>query len=205
MAGRGDRGNGGHARRWRGSPRYSRTVTAVLAAAPAATVAERLARAPARVAIGGPAAGAAHGTHPRSGPIVVLTGAGISAESGLPTFRGAGGLWEGHRVEEVATPERVRPRSRCWCIASTTSAAPGCGTRRRAQPRPSGPGRARAPLAGGFPAGHPECRRSARARGQPAAGPSPRRADARAVPRLRRLGGLGCRPGRRIRSARAAP
>ncbi|HEX6142944.1 MAG TPA: Sir2 family NAD+-dependent deacetylase [Geminicoccaceae bacterium] len=37
--------------------------------------------------------------------IVVLTGAGISAESGLPTFRGAGGLWEGHRVEEVATPE----------------------------------------------------------------------------------------------------
>jgi NAD-dependent deacetylase len=39
------------------------------------------------------------------GPIVVLTGAGISAESGLPTFRGAGGLWEGRRVEEVATPE----------------------------------------------------------------------------------------------------
>jgi NAD-dependent deacetylase len=39
------------------------------------------------------------------GSIVVLTGAGISAESGLATFRGAGGLWEGHRVEEVATPE----------------------------------------------------------------------------------------------------
>ena len=39
-----------------------------------------------------------------AGPIVVLTGAGVSAESGLPTFRGAGGLWEGHRVEEVATP-----------------------------------------------------------------------------------------------------
>ncbi|MEE4661836.1 MAG: NAD-dependent deacylase [Halieaceae bacterium] len=37
--------------------------------------------------------------------IVVLTGAGISAESGLGTFRGAGGLWEQHRVEEVATPE----------------------------------------------------------------------------------------------------
>ena len=36
--------------------------------------------------------------------IVVLTGAGISAESGIPTFRGADGLWEGHRVEEVATP-----------------------------------------------------------------------------------------------------
>lgn len=37
--------------------------------------------------------------------IAVLTGAGISAESGLKTFRDAGGLWEGHRVEEVATPE----------------------------------------------------------------------------------------------------
>jgi NAD-dependent SIR2 family protein deacetylase len=36
--------------------------------------------------------------------IVALTGAGVSAASGLPTFRGAGGLWEGHRVEEVATP-----------------------------------------------------------------------------------------------------
>ena len=40
---------------------------------------------------------------PRS--IVVLTGAGISAESGVPTFRGPDGLWEGHRVEDVATPE----------------------------------------------------------------------------------------------------
>lgn len=40
--------------------------------------------------------------------IVVLTGAGISAESGLTTFRDAGGLWEGHRVEEVATPEGFR-------------------------------------------------------------------------------------------------
>jgi len=37
--------------------------------------------------------------------IVVLTGAGISAESGLVTFRGPDGLWEGHRVEDVATPE----------------------------------------------------------------------------------------------------
>jgi NAD-dependent deacetylase len=37
--------------------------------------------------------------------IFVLTGAGISAESGLATFRGAGGLWHGHRVEEVACPE----------------------------------------------------------------------------------------------------
>ncbi len=37
--------------------------------------------------------------------LFVLTGAGISAESGLATFRGSGGLWNGHRVEEVATPE----------------------------------------------------------------------------------------------------
>ena len=37
--------------------------------------------------------------------IVVLTGAGISAESGIRTFRDAGGLWEGYRVEDVATPE----------------------------------------------------------------------------------------------------
>jgi NAD-dependent deacetylase len=36
--------------------------------------------------------------------VAVLTGAGISAESGLATFRGGGGLWEGHRVEDVATP-----------------------------------------------------------------------------------------------------
>lgn len=37
--------------------------------------------------------------------MVAFTGAGVSAESGVPTFRGAGGLWEGHPVEQVATPE----------------------------------------------------------------------------------------------------
>lgn len=37
--------------------------------------------------------------------LVVLTGAGVSAESGIPTFRDAGGLWEGYDVMEVATPE----------------------------------------------------------------------------------------------------
>src|SRR5437764_1012497 len=37
--------------------------------------------------------------------VAVLTGAGVSAESGLATFRGSDGLWEGHRVEDVATPE----------------------------------------------------------------------------------------------------
>src|SRR5262249_51038488 len=36
--------------------------------------------------------------------VTVLSGAGVSAESGVATFRGAGGLWEGHRVEDVATP-----------------------------------------------------------------------------------------------------
>ncbi len=37
--------------------------------------------------------------------VAVLTGAGISAESGVPTFRGPGGLWENHRPEELATPQ----------------------------------------------------------------------------------------------------
>ena len=36
--------------------------------------------------------------------VVILTGAGVSAESGLATFRGPGGLWEGHHVEDVCTP-----------------------------------------------------------------------------------------------------
>ncbi|HVV55333.1 MAG TPA: NAD-dependent deacylase [Mucilaginibacter sp.] len=40
--------------------------------------------------------------------IVVLTGAGISAESGLKTFRDSDGLWEGYNIEEVATPEAWR-------------------------------------------------------------------------------------------------
>src|ERR1700721_3900721 len=52
-------------------------------------------------------------TESNEGPIIVgaedrvfvLTGAGVSAESGLRTFRDQGGLWEGYRVEDVATPE----------------------------------------------------------------------------------------------------
>ncbi|HAT58296.1 MAG TPA: NAD-dependent protein deacylase, partial [Gammaproteobacteria bacterium] len=39
---------------------------------------------------------------PRS--VVVLTGAGISAESGIRTFRASDGLWEEHRIEDVASP-----------------------------------------------------------------------------------------------------
>jgi NAD-dependent deacetylase len=37
--------------------------------------------------------------------VLVLTGAGVSAESGIQTFRGAGGLWENHRLEELASPD----------------------------------------------------------------------------------------------------
>jgi len=37
--------------------------------------------------------------------VVILTGAGVSAESGVPTFRGPGGLWRSHRPEDLATPE----------------------------------------------------------------------------------------------------
>jgi NAD-dependent deacetylase len=44
----------------------------------------------------------------RAGAVAVLTGAGVSAESGLATFRGGGGLWQGHRVEDVATPQAFR-------------------------------------------------------------------------------------------------
>jgi NAD-dependent deacetylase len=40
--------------------------------------------------------------------VAVLTGAGVSAESGVPTFRGSDGLWEGHRIDEVATPMAFR-------------------------------------------------------------------------------------------------
>jgi len=40
--------------------------------------------------------------------LFILTGAGISADSGVPTFRADDGLWEGHRIEDVATPEAYR-------------------------------------------------------------------------------------------------
>ncbi len=44
----------------------------------------------------------------RGGRLTVLTGAGVSAESGIPTFRDSGGLWENHSLEEVATPQGFR-------------------------------------------------------------------------------------------------
>src|ERR1700678_4404662 len=51
--------------------------------------------------------------------LFVLTGAGISAESGLATFRGSGGLWNGHRVEDVETPEAWHAHSELvWRFSS---------------------------------------------------------------------------------------
>lgn len=50
----------------------------------------------------------ARGLVARAERIAVLTGAGVSAESGIPTFRGPGGLWRNFRPEELATPEAFR-------------------------------------------------------------------------------------------------
>lgn len=51
--------------------------------------------------------------------LVVLTGAGISVESGLATFRGSGGLWNGYRVDQVATPEAwAANRALAWSFYS---------------------------------------------------------------------------------------
>lgn len=51
--------------------------------------------------------------------VFVLTGAGISAESGLPTFRAEDGLWAGHRVEDVCTPEAwERDPAKVWAFYS---------------------------------------------------------------------------------------
>ncbi len=71
--------------------------------------------------------------------IVVLTGAGISAESGMPTFRDADGLWEGHRVEDVATPEGFDARADAG--APVLRRPPGRARRGRAQRRAPRAGR----------------------------------------------------------------
>lgn len=58
--------------------------------------------------------------------VCVLTGAGVSADSGLATFRDAGGLWEGHRVEDVATPEAwARDPATVWRFYQLRRAALG--------------------------------------------------------------------------------
>ncbi|HEX6884382.1 MAG TPA: NAD-dependent deacylase [Planctomycetota bacterium] len=62
--------------------------------------------------------------------VVVLTGAGISADSGVATFRGPGGLWEGQRIEDVATPAAwARDPAQVWRFyqlrrAALTTVAP---------------------------------------------------------------------------------
>jgi NAD-dependent deacetylase len=67
--------------------------------------------------------------------LLVLTGAGISAESGVPTFRDANGLWEGHNVEDVASPQGfVRDPLLVWRFyserrANMTSVEPNAGHR----------------------------------------------------------------------------
>lgn len=70
--------------------------------------------------------------------LFVLTGAGISAESGIRTFRDSNGLWENHRVEEVASPEGFAANPRAvWRFYS----------QRRAQAKTCGPNPAHAALA----------------------------------------------------------
>ena len=94
---------------------------------------------------------------------MVFSGAGVSKESGLDTFRGAGGLWERMRPEELATPEAFdADPGKVWRWYAWRCAPP---------PAPS-----RTPRTGRWcswravsvlPAGDPERRRAARARGQP--------------------------------------
>ncbi len=68
-----------------------------------------------------------------SDQVFVLTGAGISAESGLPTFRAEDGLWAGHRVEDVCTPDAWRRNpAEVWAFYSTRRAAGA-----KAQPNPA--------------------------------------------------------------------
>ncbi len=65
--------------------------------------------------------------------VFVLTGAGISAESGLPTFRDSDGLWAGYRIEDVCTPEAwERSPADVWAFYSARRAAG-----QKAQPNPA--------------------------------------------------------------------
>jgi NAD-dependent deacetylase len=63
-----------------------------------------------------------------SDQVFVLTGAGVSAESGIPTFRGSGGLWDEYHIEELATPEAfARDPELVWRFYSwRRSVAAGC-------------------------------------------------------------------------------
>ena len=66
--------------------------------------------------------------------VVILTGAGISAESGIRTFRDSDGLWENHRIEEVATPEgwQANPHACMEFLPAATKTIVGS----RTKPRP---------------------------------------------------------------------
>ena len=58
--------------------------------------------------------------------IVVLTGAGISAESGVPTFRGPGGLWRDYRAEDLATPGAFEREDNVTIYYSSVAHADAC-------------------------------------------------------------------------------
>ncbi|HTS27694.1 MAG TPA: NAD-dependent deacylase [Bryobacteraceae bacterium] len=69
----------------------------------------------------------------RANAVAVLTGAGISAESGVPTFRGEGGLWKEYKAEDLATPEAFKRDPRLvwewynWRRETIARAAPNAG------------------------------------------------------------------------------
>ena len=65
--------------------------------------------------------------------LVVLTGAGISAESGLRTFRGNDGMWEHENIEDVCTPDALR-RDPKGSRTSTTSCGRACRTTSQTPP-----------------------------------------------------------------------
>lgn len=71
----------------------------------------------------------------QAGSVAVLTGAGISAESGIATFRGSGGLWQNFKPEDLATPEAFAKDPRLvwewynWRRESIASAVPNAGHR----------------------------------------------------------------------------
>jgi NAD-dependent SIR2 family protein deacetylase len=70
----------------------------------------------------------------RQDRVFILTGSGVSAESGIPTFRGAGGLWRNYRIDEVASPDAwARDPRLVWDFYSMRRNVAG----RRAQSRAS--------------------------------------------------------------------
>ena len=131
--------------------------------------------------------------------VFVLTGAGISAESGLPTFRASDGLWAGYRIEDVCTPEAwQRNPALVWEFYSARRAAAAQG--RSPIPRTSRSPSSKRSLRGPLLSLHAECRRPARARRLRESAPHARRAGQVALrARVRRAAGR--RP-RRLREPR---